>query len=320
MACLVHPVGWRLYHKRYWKTVFYTKQKYLPFFNLNNKIVRLMLYDILNKIFFRVRHKTLISLVGLNFSLDSKRGINLLVHYKLYWRTVFSEIRVGIYKSGCRAMYYNPKDHYYKRKKYKRLLNDFGKKKWYTLRGLIKDRVLDIEGKYHKYRKRVKLIPLILAAFKNNEYQNFIKKFFIFFTLLPYFYQLKLYLFRVINTRIPSNNFDLNIYFLAHNYAFFNPTDVLKAVPFMLYIKRFSPTKTLYTIVKIMKLFKVKYGLRGFKFLLAGRFTRRGRSIYKWRTLGGIKFSSKYANVSFYSLPLQGLYSKCIAKLWVCRK
>src|SRR5690606_19118218 len=100
-------------------------------------------------------------------------------------------------------------------------------------------------------------------------------------TLLPLFYQYKNYLLKSIKTQIPSNNFKFNIFFIGHSMNRFNPMDVLRYVSFLLYKKRFSPTKTFYSILRVMLNLKRKLKLRGFKFLLAGRFTRRGRSVYK---------------------------------------
>jgi hypothetical protein len=55
---------------------------------------------------------------------------------------------------------------------------------------------------------------------------------------------------------------------------------LLKFVAFLLSQKDYSPIKTLYTVIRILNKLKKRQDLRGYKFLLAGRFSRRDRATF----------------------------------------
>jgi hypothetical protein len=73
--------------------------------------------------------------------------------------------------------------------------------------------------------------------------------------------------------------------------------------------------KVLFRIIKLLNVCRVAFGLRGFKFLVAGRFTRRDRATYVWRTKGAVSTSTKLAKIDYAVQPMQMKYSKTIAKL-----
>jgi hypothetical protein len=77
--------------------------------------------------------------------------------------------------------------------------------------------------------------------------------------------------------------------------------------------------KVFYKLVKYLLLLKKKFKLRGFKFLLAGRFFRRNRAIYIWRTYGAVPLATKLSKIDFAVKTMQMKYSKPIVKLWICR-
>jgi ribosomal protein S3 len=78
--------------------------------------------------------------------------------------------------------------------------------------------------------------------------------------------------------------------------------------------------KLFYRLIKILRFFRGKYRLRGFKFLLAGRFLRRDRATFIWRTRGAVPLGTKLAKIDFATRSMQMKYSRPIAKLWICRR
>ena len=63
------------------------------------------------------------------------------------------------------------------------------------------------------------------------------------------------------------------------NQKTFNINDVLDLIEILLRYK-FKANFILYKIIKILKFYKRKQKLKGFKFLLAGRFSRRDRATF----------------------------------------
>lgn len=78
--------------------------------------------------------------------------------------------------------------------------------------------------------------------------------------------------------------------------------------------------KLFYKIMRILNFFKKKFRLRGFKLLLAGRFLRRDRATFIWRSKGSVPLSTKLSKIDFASRSIQMKYSRPIAKLWLCKK
>jgi ribosomal protein S3 len=50
---------------------------------------------------------------------------------------------------------------------------------------------------------------------------------------------------------------------------------------------------------------------------LAGRFTRRDRATFVWKSFGKMNLNTKTSFIDYYVKDVQLPYSRCIAKLWV---
>lgn len=105
------------------------------------------------------------------------------------------------------------------------------------------------------------------------------KKLFYFFYFLPVFQFLKVFFSISIRKIIPSHP-RVRSFFYGLNKKNFNILDILDLVDLYLKRRRLSTIKTLYTLLKILKRLSRRQKLTGFKFLLAGRFTRRDRATY----------------------------------------
>jgi hypothetical protein len=68
-------------------------------------------------------------------------------------------------------------------------------------------------------------------------------------------------------------------------------------------------------LMRVAKAFGRRYRIRAMRVIVAGRFTRRDRSVYKIRKRGGIPLNTVYAPVD-YSLGLIAMrYSVCVCKI-----
>lgn len=150
--------------------------------------------------------------------------------------------------------------------------------------------------------------------FKRHRLPIRLKKLFYFFYFLPIFHFLKFFLSNSIRKIIPSHP-EVRSLFYGLNKKNFNILDILDLVDLYLKRRRLSTTKTLYTLLKVLKKLSRRQKLTGFKFLLAGRFTRRDRATYVWKTYGGVSLGSKLSGIEYFSFPIFLNYSKCVARL-----
>lgn len=115
----------------------------------------------------------------------------------------------------------------------------------------------------------------------------------------------------------------VEVYFLnASKSVFLEASSILDFI--MNFLKRrrriTKINKLFYRIIRILRFFRARYRLRGFKLLLAGRFLRRDRATYIWRTRGGVPLGSKLSKIDYAVRTIQMKYSKPIVKLWICRR
>lgn len=123
MACLVNPIGWRLYFKRYWKTNYYTTDKYFSVFSLKTKALWEVLNSILNNFNFLINNKNFLTFNNFNI-IFFKKTVFLIVKFKIYWSTFFREFSILHHKfrKETRAFSINPRrmytNSYFKKKKF----------------------------------------------------------------------------------------------------------------------------------------------------------------------------------------------------------
>ena len=153
--------------------------------------------------------------------------------------------------------------------------------------------------------------------FDTKKLNKLAKKFFVYFCLVPLLIKLKIFIKNSLAaTSNRAGNFE--IYFLGQAHMFSVTASSL--VDYVSHILRRSGhmwkiNKLLYRILKVFNVFRVRYGWRGFKFLLAGRFTRRDRATFIWRTKYAVPLSTKLAAIDYAIKPIQLKYSKTVARL-----
>lgn len=345
MSYLVHPTGWRLYYKLFWKINFYLKEDSYNF-HVSNKLVVYykVLENILNSLDLVLnKRKNLLKLSDFHL-LVNKNEFLVLIKVKIYWKSLLSEITLAQNKFArppqsqdslyqkVFGKYTNYRERKSQEKQSKRYLKALKKNKAFSnlrkLRGYLPKliyssfplqyaKLLHNRLLFQKDQQNI-LVPNYLNLIKPKKTLYLFRHFVYFFSFYPLFIFLKTFLqfnFKKAFTSIKL----FRLYFLGLNYVTENPFDIQKIVYEMLSTKNYSTTKTLYSIVKILSYYQHTAGLRGFKVLLTGRFSRRDRALYLWKMGGKLPLNTKLADIEFYSWPIQLPYSKCTLKLWLCR-
>lgn len=168
-------------------------------------------------------------------------------------------------------------------------------------------------------RGRKRLYMLFPYALQHKASFKLTKLLFLFFSVFPLFHYFKSYINKIILNYLQGSRYKVKVYFAGVNSATINPELILNKASQFLIKDKFSPRKTLYkTLGEITKLYKVDSSVRGYKLVLAGRFTRRDRAIYLWRNFGGIPNNTRTADVEYSYKYVHLPYGKCIIQLWLC--
>ena len=299
MSYLVHPLGWRLYFSKYWKINFFSSKRAFLILFFKTKLIFEIVLSILNKYYLLNQKRDILRFSTFKIFLNSS-FLFVLIQYKLYWKNIFFEFDFLNYKKNL-----------YLRRNY---FISFKKKKNYLINNFKRNRISLL---YRFDEEEEDNFSFILTHEFSKYYKFFFKKIFFFFFFLPQLMFLKDFLINTLN-KVDSISMK-KIFFLGLNQKTFNINDVLNLIEILLRLK-LKANFILYRIIKILKFYKKKQKLKGFKFLLAGRFSRRDRATFLWRTFGAVSLGSRLSVIEYYTRPVILQYSKCIAKIWLCRR
>ena len=260
------------------------------------KLIFEIVLSILNSYYFFDGRRDIFSFstfkVFLNYSF-----LYILVQYKLYWKNLFLEFNYVNFK----------KSFFLKQKWFVSLI----KKKNFLVKAIKNKKAFILKNTIEK-----NLVTFILHFELNNNYKHIFKKIFFFFFFIPQFVFLKDFFVNTLNKINPL--IEKKIFFLGLNQKNFNINDVLNLIELLLHY-RFRPSFVLYKVIKILRFYKKNQKLHGFKFLLAGRFSRRDRATFLWRTFGAVSLGSRLSVINYYTRQIILPYSKCVAKIWLCQ-
>lgn len=144
---------------------------------------------------------------------------------------------------------------------------------------------------------------------------------FIYFRILPFLLELKYLVTKVIANFLPQMQcriFLLNV----------SVKNVITAAYVLEYVERFlrryrrslRVKKHFHRLIKFLLFLQKKFKIKGFKFLIAGRFARRDRVTYIWRSSGVVSLATKLTKIDFAIRKMQMKYSKPVVKLWICKE
>lgn len=177
-----------------------------------------------------------------------------------------------------------------------------------------------------RYRKRHKR-KIRLESWRKNPknklkpYRVIFRLFLLYYKFVPFFVELKKFMIRALSNH--HNLGKIDVYILN-----VSKLKVVSAKILLLYVVKFLKrrrrvtkiVKLFYKIMRILNFFKKKFMLRGFKLLLAGRFLRRDRATFIWRSKGSVPLATKLAKIDFAACSVQMKYSRPIVKLWLCKR
>lgn len=296
MAYLVHPHGWRLYFSKYWKANFFSSKEAFLILFFKSKLLFDVILSNLNNYYFVSFRKNIFKFSSfkllLNFSF-----LYVLIKYKLYWKNIYYEFSYMEFKK----LFYLKKFYF----------NFEQEKKNFFGRALDKNKI-----SFSEWSDDDNFYTLVFNNPTTKYLKTLFKKFIFFFFFIPQFIFLKDFL---INSLNKINSLSIKkIYFMGLNQRNFNVKDLLSLIELLLRHK----TRTnfiLHKVIKILRFVLRRQKLKGFKILLAGRFTRRDRAIFLWKTKKAVSLGSRLSTIEYYTRSVFLQYSKCIIKIWLCR-
>lgn len=149
----------------------------------------------------------------------------------------------------------------------------------------------------------------------------FLKKlirFFIFyFYYLPFFVKIRELALAKIR-RLVHLKTKTSLYFLMQK-SHYVELELIGSLIKNLFNRRRKLTYIIFLVRKILLAMKNRSEISGFKYLFAGRFTRRDRAVYRWEIISSLPLSSKTSSIEYLCIPVFLRYGSCSIHLWINR-
>lgn len=293
MGHLINPLSYRLYNIRYWNNNWFLHNK--------NNYAYLSIQDIL---IFNFVKKFLtkyikITRLGILFNnLKIIRNFNDFYLY-LYIHDSFLDMLISKLKKNKKFFKLHKKLYYKNRKKYtfileKQMLNKLQKK------NINKKLLLH---KISKLKRNIYLKKFLLIFIKQKILKNF--WFYIKNILLLNLKKFNIFLnFNIFILNLSKNNVNSNIineYIIIRLKQYYTIFEILKSINYFL---------------KYL-LFKKKI-IKGYKITCAGRFSRKQRATYSWKSFGTLSLSTMKSKLDYNYNTIALKYSSCAIKVWIC--
>ena len=326
-------IMFRMRKKKYFKiarrfrSVFFPKtQKFLKLYRWTRRgSTRIWFKNYLKRRYFKKFARMRIYIPGY--------GSNFYLHHKKVARQYFRKVRLfrikrrRIRRKGLICFRYKKgpkvKKKRVRRKKKLSKARFFQKKKRFAkINYLLLGRKYS-RSRFWRKRKRRRILgwrtlPRLRWSRRKRDFHNSL---FYVWKLLPLLMDMKR-LLKELFVRLQNKRI-IEIYFLnASKPVFLDASSILDFIANFLKRRRriTKINKLFYRIIRILRFFRARYKLRGFKLLLAGRFLRRDRATYIWRTRGAVPLGSKLSKIDYAVRTIQMKYSKPIVKLWICKR
>lgn len=332
MGSLINPLGWRVKYRTYWRGNFaVNNNSFMYAHHLNAQ-----LGEILNSLLRYLNVKD----PGSQLSLLALHGHNYFVHHN----TVYIILRIRffttqlwklLFDKQSKMRYLKPKYFrrsrrpqlewvcYYirRRRVYKRRSRVVLKRYREKLRNLLwrftKKRVYAAISR--KGAKTHLLVNRPTPTLTPRKYIRVTKKMWRYFLILPYLLYMKELVTKAIHSKL-SRCAMVKVLFLGLNQRSFNANMIINFIVRRLQYRQFRISRLIYDILRILKRLVRARKVEGYKFLLAGRFSRRDRATYIWKAYSSVPLSTKLSNIDFQYRQLQMRYSLGILKLWISRR
>lgn len=284
MGHLVNPLSYRLYTIRYWNQVWFAQNNYPALLNEN----------ILLDLFFR-------RMFYIGLRLD-KVGI-LFSHIKMLRSFSSTRFYLFIHDSYLDVLLYEI-NRLWKIRDIRENYNRRFIKRLFLGLEFVKLNKSD-EAKFLKYLKKTYSFRLHFFISKYIKFK-FLKQY---WTIIKQLFFLNLKKIGIINY---SKLFIVGL-------SKWNVNASIIAEFFYIRLKQYYTIwEILRTINYLFKLLRFKYRIiKGYRIVFSGRFTRKQRSTYSWRTVGSISPSTVKSNLDYCHTSVVLKYSICTVKVWV---
>ena len=167
------------------------------------------------------------------------------------------------------------------------------------------------------FRKVWKILKKARIYVKTSHFKFFFLFTYNHFIRLPLFFKIK-GIIRTKLLRILKLNSKLNLVFVVNRKNWFDLKIVSSGIT-NLFSRRIPLGRIIFTLKKILRSMMKFQEIRGFKYLFAGRFTRRERSVFRWEVISKLPLSSRSANIDYIRIPVFLRYGVCSIHIWVYR-
>lgn len=289
MGHVVNPISFRLYNIRYWNNNWFTYNN-SNYSYLSNQDI--LLQRFFKRIFSFTLDSTFMGLVFVNLKiLRSFNSLSLYIYiHDSFLDLLFFGLKkharfLRIKKSLNRVMYHKK----YRKKLVKTLsgAKNIGK----TLRLL-------------KRRKLLRYSRKLFFLFLKNKILNIFWRFFktaMLFHLKRFFPSLKTDIFIMGLSKKHVNASIVSEFFFIRLKQYYTIWEVLKNINFL--------------FRGLMK--KKKRFVKGYKIMCCGRFSRKQRTTYNWKSFGSLALSTVKSRLDYSYRTIALKYSSCTIKVWV---
>lgn len=284
MGHVVNPTSFRLYNTRYWNHTWSLKPSSPYSYFINQDI---MLSNFFKKLISRHIDSTSVGLIFVNLKLI--RAFDKLNMY------------IYLHDSFLDSLLYNLKKNY----QYVKIRKKMFKKFILRFKKLIKNNYIVLSKKE-------------VSIFRKKLISKYSRKFFFLILkekfLKSYWKNFKIIFLNYLKRFVTIKNF--NIFILGLNKKAVNANIVAEF--FMIRLNQF------YTIWEVIK--NVNYLMRrlmrggvvnGYKITCSGRFSRKQRTTYSWKSFGNLGLSSLKSRLDYSTRSLVLKYSICTIKIWI---
>ena len=315
MSCLVNPVGWRLYYRRHWDVNIYVRERFYPILNFKLQAIRAFLNNFLKVSSIRFRGRNLITFLDVRLLANGK-DVFIIIYFRLNWNKLAKDLKVVHTRFMKNTKeFYDPPVHGLITKKprpssFRAAVMHYS----FSTDDKVERKIFFI-SKNHR-----KMLPNYTFPYQDKADYQLFKILLNFFAFAPLFEFYKIYITTILNNFIYKNKIVSHIYFVPITPIYMIRADFLsKYVRYVILKRRYSPGRALYAALKIIRKWQKIQPIKGYKVLLAGRFSRRDRATYMWRNMGAVKLGDRLSSIDFFSLPILSTYSKAVIKIWICR-
>lgn len=274
----------------------------------------------------------LFTVLGLKIYIQHS-SVNVLIQLRFFTRQlwkIFFEKRQGIrylkpqyFKKRKRIWKYKKRRFIsciFKRQKYKKIRRIWDKKALFTTRiRFIKRRVYELLYSKRRFYKKRLLINRVDPFLTPRRYTRISKKVWTYFLVLPYLIYVKNTIIKTIFSKIvrPAG---VKVFFLGVHQRSVNANMVIDFLVRRLEYRYYRISRLIYDALRILRRLVKTQKIAGYRFLLAGRFSRRDRATFIWKGYSSIPLSTKLSSIDYQYRYLQMRFSLGILKLWISRR